>query len=547
VSLRRSGLSALVALLALPVAAFAQQAFTHADTLRGSLGPARAWWDVTFYDLHARLSPADSTVRGWNAITYRAIADGSEMQIDLQAPLAIDSVLLGDRRLDVRRDGNAWFVHLPEIQRRGETHTVVVHYGGRPRVAVNPPWTGGFIWARDAAGRPWVATANQGLGASVWWPNKDHQTEEPDSQRISLTVPDPMTNVSNGRLRRTIPNGDGTTTYEWFVASPINNYGVAVNAGTYAHWQETFAGEAGTLTLDFWPLAENEAAARRQWTQTATTLRCFERWFGPYPWYADGFKLVEAPHLGMEHQSAVAYGNGYRNGYRGTDLSGSGRGLEWDFIIVHETAHEWWGNNITTADVADMWVHEGFGAYAENLYTECLTGSKAAGAEYVIGTRSRILNDAPIVGPYGVNTSGSGDMYYKGANLLHTIRQVVNDDARWLAILRGLNRDFAKSIVTGAQVEAYVSRGAGRDLSRVFDQYLRTTDVPALEWRRGPDGLEFRWAEVVPGFDMPVRVLVAGTPTWIEPTTSWQRFTNANVQAPPPVDVNFYVVERRVP
>jgi len=539
---RRALAFTLFATLAAAGAAGAQGPFSHADTLRGSLGPARSWWDVTYYDLHVRIDPADSAISGWNAITYRVLAEGSELQVDLQAPLVVDSAVQGGRRLGFRREGNAYFVTGMAPARAGELRTLTVYYHGRPVVAANPPWDGGFVWTQDRAGRAWVATANQGLGASVWWPNKDHQTEEPDSQRISLTVPDPMMNVSNGRLRRTTPHPDGTTTYEWFVASPINNYAIAVNAGTYAHWQETLQGEAGALTLDFWPLAENEAQARRQWAQTAPVLRCFERWFGPYPWYEDGYKLVEAPHLGMEHQSAVAYGNGYRNGYRGTDLSGSGRGLDWDFIIVHETAHEWWGNNLTTADVADMWVHEGFGAYAENLYVECLTGSKEAGADYVIGTRSRILNDRPIIGAYGVQDSGSDDMYYKGANLLHTIRQLVDDDARWREILRGLNRDFGRQIVTSAQVEAYVARAAGLDLSRVFDQYLRTSRIPVLEWRRAGGGLENRWANVVDGFAMPVRIRAQGrAPRWITPTTAWQSLQVPDGGGVPEVDRNFYV------
>jgi aminopeptidase N len=393
-----------------------------------------------------------------------------------------------------------------------------------------------------------VATANQGLGASVWWPNKDHGSEEPDSQRIAITVPTPMVDVSNGRLRSTTVNDDGTTTFEWFATEPINNYGISVNAGTYAHWQEIFQGEDGPLTMDYWPLAENEAAARRQWTQARSMMRCFEHWFGPYPFYADGFKLVEAPHLGMEHQSAVAYGNGYANGYRGTDLSGTGQGLKWDFIIVHEAAHEWFANNVTAKDEADMWVHESFANYAENLYTECLTGSREAGAEYVIGTRARIQNDRPVQGVFGVNYSGSGDMYYKGGNLLHTIRQLVDDDARWREILRGLNRTFRHQTVTGAQVEEYIARESGVDLARVWDQYLRTTMVPVLEYRLDGSTLAYRWTDVVPDFGMPVRVdLGDGTLTWLRPTSAWQTVeTTLTGTEDLVVDENFYVEARRI-
>ncbi|HSW31312.1 MAG TPA: M1 family metallopeptidase [Longimicrobiales bacterium] len=528
---------------ALPARAAAQErpAYTRADTLRGSVGPARAWWDVTFYDLHVRVSPADSSITGWNGITYRVLRPGQELQIDLQPPLEVDSMVLGRTKLEYRRDGNAFFVRLPAPQSPGEVHTVTVHYGGKPAVAVRPPWDGGFIWKQDARGNPWVATANQGLGASVWWPNKDHGSEEPDSQRIAVTVPTPMVNVSNGRLRRTTVNDDGTTTWEWFVASPINNYGIAVNAGSYAHWQEVFDGEDGPLTLDYWPLAENQAAARRQWAQVPPMMRCFEKWFGPYPFYGDGFKLVEAPHLGMEHQGAVAYGNGFANGYRGTDLSGTGQGLAWDFIIVHESAHEWFANSVTAAESGDLWIHESLANYAENLYTECLTGSKEAGAEYVIGTRSRITNDRPIVGDYGVNDQGPGDKYYKGGNMLHTLRQLVEDDERWRGALRGLAREFRHQAVSTAQVEAYLSEATGIPLAEFFEQYLRTNRVPTLEVRREGATLRYRWADVVPGFDMPVRAAVGDGPvTWIYPTRDWKS-TVAAVGAELKVDPDFYV------
>lgn len=535
-------LSAL--LLVTGLGAQGRPAFTRADTLRGSNGPARAWWDVTFYDLDVRVQPSDSTLRGSNRITYRTVAPGSVLQIDLQPPMVLDSVLLEDGRALVhRREGDAHFVTLPGSQDAGETHTITAWFHGRPVVAERPPWEGGYSWERDGAGRPWVVTSNQGLGASVWWPNKDLMSEEPDSQRIAVTVPDPMVDVSNGRLRATRRNADGTTTWEWFVSSPINNYSVSVNAGSYVHWSEELPGEEGPLTLDFWPLAEHEADARRQWTQVRSTLQCFEHWFGPYPWYEDGYKLVEVPYLGMEHQSAVTYGNGFRNGYRGTDLSGTGRGLDWDFIIVHESAHEWWGNNLTAADGADLWVHEGFANYAENLYVECLTGSAEAGAEYVIGTRARIANDRPVQGRFGVNDEGSGDRYYKGGNLLHTIRQLTRDDERWRQALRGLNRTFRHATVTGRQVEEYIAHATGLALTAVFDQYLRTAAVPVLEYRRSGGLVSFRWANVVPGFAMPVRVaLEPGSWTWIEPTERWQTVeVGPRGEGPLLVDDDFYV------
>jgi aminopeptidase N len=518
--------------------------FTRADTLRGTIGPARAWWDVAFYDLEVRVSPADSSIRGRNRIAYRVLQPGREMQIDLQVPLVADSIVQDGRRLTFRRDGNAFFVALPSEQRPGTTRSLTFYYHGKPRAARNAPWDGGFVWAQDSTGARWIATAVQGLGASAWWPTKDTQADEPDSQRVAITVPRGMTDVSNGRLRSTRQNRDGTTTFEWFVASPINNYDVAVNAGSYAHFSDTYAGEGGTLTLDYWPLAYHVNVARRQFAQVKPMMRCFEHWFGPFPWYRDGFKLVETPHLGMEHQSAVAYGNRYLNGYRGRDLSNTGVGLKWDFIIIHESAHEWWGNSITSKDLADMWVHESFANYAEGLYSECQQG-KEAGATYVIGTRAAIENDIPIVGPFGVNAEGSGDMYYKGGNMLHTIRQIVGDDEKWRQILRGLNSTFRHQTVTGMQVRDYISRRAGIDFSKVFQQYLETTMVPVLEYRVDGQTLRYRWTNVVPGFDMPVKARTTPTGwTTLRPTTEWQTAPFGLGPAAFEVDRNFYVEAR---
>ncbi len=539
---------ALVLLAVAPITG-QERSFDRPDTLRGSDGPARAWWDVVYYDLSVSVNPPDSSLSGVNRITYRALTSGSVLQLDLQAPMTLDSVIHdGGAVLVQRREGNAWFVSLPVPDRPGSEHTVAAWFHGQPRPAARPPWDGGLSWDRDASDRPWVVTSNQGLGASVWWPNKDLMSEEPDSQRISVTVPDPMVDVSNGRLRATRENGDGTVTYEWFVGNPVNNYSISINAGSYAHWSEVLEGEDGRLSLDFWPLAEHEADARRQWTQARSTIQCFERWFGPYPWYEDGYKLVEVPYLGMEHQSAVTYGNGFRNGYRGTDLSGTGLGLEWDFIIVHESAHEWWGNNLTAADAADLWIHESFANYAENLYTECTTGSADAGARYVIGTRARISNDRPIQGQFGVNDEGSGDKYYKGGNLLHTIRQLTRDDGRWRSVLRGLNRDFRHHTVTGRQVEEYIARNTGVELGAVFDQYLRTTMVPVLEYQRAAGLLSFRWTNVVPGFAMPVRVTLGSEGwSWITPREGWQT-VDLSLRAGDPflVDDDFYVEVREV-
>lgn len=545
----------LATLLASQVAVLSAQQdnnrYTRADTLRGANGPARAWWDATFYDLHVRVNPADSTVRGWNGITYRVLAapPAREMQIDLQVPMEVDSMIQDRRRLVYRRDGNAFFVMLPAAQRAGELRTVTVWYHGTPKVARRPPWDGGYTWTRDSSGATWIATTDEGLGASVWWPVKDDLADEPDSQRIAVTVPSAIQDVSNGRLRSTTPNGDGTTTYEWFVTSPINTYNVEVNAGRYAHFADTMMGESGPLTLDYWPLADNLAAARRQFTQVRPMMQCFERWFGPYPWYEDGYKLIETPHLGMEHQSGVAYGNHYQNGYLGRDLSRTGLGLMWDFIIIHESAHEWWGNNISVRDHADMWVHESFANYAEGIYTECQQG-RSAGAAYMIGARRGIRNDTPIIPAFGVNSqNGSGDMYPKGGNMLHTIRAIIDDDARWRGILRGLGRTFRHQTVSGQQVRDYISREAGTDLGRVFEQYLTTIRIPAFEFKVEGSTLSYRWNNVVAGFDMPLKVSIPAMGTrLLHPTEAWQTMAVTSPEAAElVVDENFYVTTRRVP
>ncbi|MDX1671251.1 MAG: M1 family metallopeptidase [Balneolaceae bacterium] len=518
--------------------------FTRADSLRGSLTPERSWWDVTFYDLHVAIDPADSSISGKNTIQYQVTDRIREMQIDLLPPLEVDRIIQNKQRLPFRRDSTAYFAKIQGAQEPGEHHSITVYYHGRPQVAEKPPWDGGFIWTTDKNGNPWVATANQGIGASVWWPNKDHLSDEPDSMRISIRVPNGIKDVSNGRLVDTEKHDDGTTTWSWFVSNPINNYNAAVNAGDYLHFGDTYRGEAGQLDLDFWVMPYNLDKAKVQFRQVNPMLECFEHWFGPYPFYEDGYKLVEVPYLGMEHQSAVAYGNGFQNGYRGTDLSGTGWGLEWDFIIVHESGHEWFGNNISVKDIADLWVHEGFTHYSENLYVECRFG-KQAGSEYVIGVRDRILNNRPIIGPYGVRQAGSdNDMYYKGGNMLHTIRQIVDDDSLWREILRGMNREFRHQTVTSEQIEQYIINRSGKDLQKTFDQYLRHTDLPVFQYYIEGNTLHYRWKADVNGFDMPLKVtLEAGRYSFIYPVTERWKETALSLDDSMlfAVDQNFYV------
>jgi aminopeptidase N len=519
---------------------------THADSVRGADNPERAWWDVSFYDLHVRVNPGDSSFAGRNGITYRVLQPGRTMQLDLQAPLVLDSAVQDGRRLEARREDNAWFLTLPVRASAGESRTVTVWYHGQPGRG-RPDGSSGVVWSRDSLGAPWFATSDELPGASIWWPLKDYLGDEPNSQRIAVTVPDSLVEVSNGRLRSTTRNGDGTTTYEWFVTGPINSYGVAVNAGRYGHFADTLDGAAGRLSLDFWPLAAHLDTAKVQWAQARPMLACFEHWFGPYPWYADGYKLIETPYLGMEHQSGIAYGNKFRPGYLGRDLSGTGLGLDWDYIVIHESAHEWFGNSISTREPGDLWVHEAFATYAEGLYVECRQG-RTAGAAYLIGLRKGIRNTGPVVGPRGVAGWYNTDMYFKGANVLHTIRQLLGDDARWNAILLGLTRTFRHRLVMGAEIEDYIGRASGLNLRQVFAQYFTTTMVPELEYRVEHGTLTYRWAQVVTGFAMPVRVEIpGGGRRWLRPTAAWQRLpVPSRTGAELVVDESFYVTSRNL-
>lgn len=504
----------LFAFVILPIIATAQP-FTHADTLRGSVTPERAWWDARHYDLHVAFDIAKQGISGWNTITYEVLQnEQARLQIDLMAPLVLDSAVQDGKRLVWQQDGPAHFIQLNTAQEKGSLRKISLYYHGKPIIANRPPWDGGIIWGKDEKSRPWVSVACQGMGPSVWYPNKDHQYDEPDSAALHITCPQPLVGVANGRLRQRNDNGDGTATYTWAVANPINNYNLVPYIGYYRHFEDFYIGEAGRLSLDFWVMDYNLEKAKTQFLdQVPKMLKCFEHWFGPYPFYEDGYKLVESPHLGMEHQSAVAYGNGYQNGYRGRDLSDTGVGLKWDFIIIHESGHEWFGNNISTKDIADMWVHESFTNYSETLFTGCEYGEDKA-TTYNVGCRALIGNREPIIGTYGVNHEGSGDMYYKGGSMLHTIRAVVDDDEKFREMLRGLNREFRHQTVTTKQVEDYVSASLGIDFSKVFDQYLRTTDIPVLEVsmvekkgkKKGDNQLAYRWVNCVPGFNMPVRV-----------------------------------------
>ncbi len=519
---------------------FPQKKFTRADTLIGSITPERAWWDVTHYDLKVKVNPSEKTIEGSNTISYKVLEPKEVMQIDLQAPMKIDKILQDGKEILYSSEGNAHFLKLQKKQEKGKEEKITIYFSGKPIEAKRPPWDGGFTWTKNSNGKHFIATSNQGIGSSVWWPLKDHPSEEPDNGvTISVTTPKDLMDVSNGRLIKIIET-DTTKTWVWQVVNPINAYGVDINIGDYVHWGEKYKGEKGMLDMDYYVLRENEAKAKEQFKQAPMMMEAFEHWFGPYPFYEDGYKLVEAPYLGMEHQSSVTYGNKYENGYLGRDLSGTGWGLKFDFIIIHESGHEWFANNITNKDVADMWIHEGFTAYSENLYLDYFFGKKAS-SEYVLGTRNNISNDRPIIGVYNVDNSGSGDMYYKGANILHTVRQLIENDEKWRSILRGLNKKFYHQTVTTRQIEEYISKESGIDLTAFWNQYLRTTKIPKVEYSIKGNDLKFRYVNTVENFDMPVIAIVNGKEEWIFPTSEWKTKTFAQPIETFQIKKDFYV------
>jgi aminopeptidase N len=551
-----------MALLAQPLST--KGFFSKDDTLRGSITPGRDWWDVMHYTITVQPDYVNKSITGEVTIQFTAQPGKQRpMQIDLQQPMEIDKVLWrsggpsgqGIEIKDITHQGNVWWVNFGDLafplNDKPIYQYLTIRYHGTPREAIRPPWDGGWIWKKDRNGNPWMSVACQGLGASVWFPCKDHQSDEPNFGAVqNIIVPDSLTAVGNGRLTSKKPLGNGFTQYTWTVTSPINNYCIVPYIGKYVNFGEAYQGENGPLTMNYWVLAYNKEKAQQHFTDAPRTIKALEHWFGPYPFYDDGYQLVESPHLGMEHQSATAYGNDYRKGYMGMDLSSSGWGLQWDFIIVHESGHEWFANNVSTNDIADMWVHEGFTNYSETLFTEYFYGLKA-GQDYLTGIRSKIANDIPIIGPYGVNKEGSGDMYYKGANMLHTIRHVIANDEKFRGILRGLNKDFYHTTTTSQAVEAYISQKAGIDFSKVFDQYLRTVQIPTLLYKIDKGVLRYKWGSCVPGFAMPVKIAVGDSNyRFIYPsdktvkTLTLPKGKNGNGLK---VDRNFYVMVGKLP
>lgn len=510
--------------------------FTKQDTLRGSITPERAWWDLTYYHLDIAVDLDNKFIKGSNTIEYKVLEPNKKLQVDLQSPLKITKVEQNGKELTFSSEGSAHFINLIDKQRKGKINSVKVYYEGNPKEAVRAPWDGGLSWTRDSNGKHFAATSCQGIGASIWWPNKDHMYDEVDSMLISVNVPKGLMNISNGRLKK-IEEFEDTNTYHWYVSNPINNYGVNINIGDYVEFSEVYEGEKGKLDMIYYVLRDNIERAKTQFKDAVKMMDAFEYWFGPYPFYEDSFKIVEVPYLGMEHQSSITYGNKYMKGYLGRDLSRTGWGLKFDYIIIHEAGHEWFANNITYKDIADMWIHESFTTYSENLFLDYHYG-KEASSEYVIGTRAGISNSAPMIGPYGVNQRGS-DIYSKGANVLHTIRQIANSDEKWRRILRGLNKDFYHQTVETKQIENYISDKMGYDLSTFFDQYLRTTNIPVFEYKLNDGLLEYKWTNVVDGFKMPVEVFVGDEKIRLNPT---QETKSINVKSEKiRLDKNYYV------
>ena len=516
---------------------------TRQDTLRGSITEERSWWDLTYYHLDIKVIPEKKYISGSNTVGYKVLESKKLMQIDLQQPMLITSVSSNGKKLKFYRDGNAYFIQMNKRQKVDEVNYIKINYEGNPKEAIRAPWDGGLSWDKDQNGNHFIATSCQGLGASVWWPNKDHMYDEVDSMLISVNVPKNLKNISNGRLRNITSKKDQTTTYDWFVSNPINNYGVNINIGDYVRFSSKFDGENGLLDIDNYVLSYNLKKAENHFKQVPMMIEAFEYWFGPYPFYEDSFKIVEVPYLGMEHQSSITYGNEFKNGYLGRDLSGTGWGLKFDYIIIHEGGHEWFANNITYKDIADMWIHEGFTCYSENLYVDYFFG-KDASAEYVIGTRKGISNAKPIIGPYGVNREGSGDMYSKGANLLHTIRQIANDDKKWRNTLRGLNKTFYHQTVTTAEIENFISESLNIDLSSVFDQYLRDVRIPVLEYEIKNGFLKFRWNNVIENFKMPIKIIVGKTSFEINPAKKFKKIPFLNDELI--IDKNYYIFSKNL-
>ncbi len=473
------------------------------DRLRGELNRYKTCYDINFYDLNIQVSPDDRFLKGYVVFHAVTLAETDTIQFDLYENMVISRITGGrDEEIPFYRKYNSVFAILPEMN-INEKFILRVEYSGKPVVAKRAPWDGGFVWTKDENGNPWVAVACEGDGASLWWPNKDHPSEEPDSMAINITVPQGLVAVSNGRLSGITPLGNDLVTYRWFVRNPINNYNVTLNVGDYVTVQDTVVNNSGIHNIDHYVLSYHQDVAGRYFTRARDVIHVLEKYFGEYPWWDDGYKLVEAPYRGMEHQSAIAYGNGFKSGeyYYIYDLT--------DYIILHETAHEWWGNNITACDGADVWLHEAFASYSEILYIEDKSHPLIS-VDYLMGKRKRIRNEFPMAGPQGVNYWGFDDVYWKGAWILHTLRSVIDDDELFMGILKGFQTRFSKQIVCSEDFIQFVNEMTDSDYSYFFKQYLYDRRPPVFRYSVENEELKYRWEGVVPGFDMPMDIRLNG-------------------------------------
>lgn len=514
------------------------------DSLKGSDTRFRNFWDVKKYDITVEPDFEKKSVSGSNTITFEITKDieNPVFQIDLQQPIDFEFINK-DKKLTAKRDKDFIFITANKKFKKGEKQQFTFKYWGKPIVAKNAPWDGGWVFAKDKKGNPWMSVAQEGNGASLWLPIKDIWNDEPDLGIVmKIIVPENLVGVGNGRLISQ-KNENGKKAFIWEVKNPINDYSIVPTIGKLANFKDQYSGEKGKLDLDYWVLEENLDKAKSHFPKNVQPmLKALEHWFGPYPFYEDSYKLVETPYLGMEHQSNVAYGNKYMNGYLGHDLSGTGLGLEWDYIIIHESGHEWYANNITAKDQADMWIHESFTTYSEVLFEDHFK-SKEAGNQYAIGLRKIIENNSPIIGEYGLRREGSGDMYPKGANMIHTIRQVVNDDEKFRQILRKMNKDFYHQTVTTQQIENFISQQAGFDFGPFFNQYLRGTKIPVLEYSQDGKTLKYRYSNVVENFNLPLRI--NDGKTTIKPKTTWETVTLETAQ-PVVFDQNYYIEVKKI-
>lgn len=492
----------------------APQTPSRADILRGEYSPWRANNDLLSYDLDIRVDPERKFLNGKNTIRFKMLKDDTRIQLDLFANLNVDKILHNGIELKYSRELGTVFVDFPAPLKKGSVQAIEFYYSGSPKETGR---FGGISFAKDPAGRPWINTACEGIGASIWWPNKDQQRDEVESMQMHIAVPNALSDVSNGRFVGKKDLGDGYTRYDWNISYPINNYNVSLNIGAYEH----FSDKLGDLTLDYYCLPENLEKAKRQFAQAKPMIEAFQKYFGEYPFKRDGYKLIEVPYSGMEHQSAVTYGNHFANGYLERDWTGVGVSLKFDFIIIHESAHEWFGNSITAADVSDQWIHEGWATYAECVYVEALFGREDA-LKYTNGYKAKVRNRQPIITARGVNQTPSQDQYFKGALFLHTLRSVVDNDERWWKLLRDYCKRFKYQNIMTEDLVAFFNKQTGKNLTPIFDQYLRHTALPVLELRFENGSVSYRWKADVKEFAMPVKVGSKANWQTIQPTTEWK-------------------------